>query len=398
MNINESNVFERIAENANLYWPEFQLVAVALYDQNGVYLYNHPKFLSTDKPYSFLKWNNEFNGINTLILYEGYPTAIVNLDYYNEMESVYSIMVHELFHGFQYLKEENRFPDELAGMNYPMKKENIELRNRERRYLYQAGISTRREEKLDNMKKFVELRESRRKFIDQYLDFELFVETVEGPAFYVEFQACLHNSNHSYEELLETFSKGLIENKESSQFLRRSCYRSGFVICCLLDEFFSDWKEGFFTEEMTLYDILKEKVKHQYNEIKHFDISSETTAIIEEINSERKDMFTQFEHKEGYHLYLIGDMERAAFDPMNALVGKQREMHQNFIKILLNGREYVINQPVIAYYNSFNKLDKLHIVLPDKPVNKNGNVSIIGIGDMKGKLSEKDGSYYFRAD
>ncbi|MFC5735350.1 hypothetical protein [Cytobacillus gottheilii] len=162
--------------------------------------------------------------------------------------------------------------------------------------------------------------------------------------------------------------------------------------------FFSGWKDKFFTGNSTLYDILKQEVKHEFKEIDHINISSETLAIIENVNRDRLDMFTQFEHKEGYHLYLFGDMERETFDPMNTVVGKQRELHQNFINVLLNGTEYLIKQPVIAYYNSLNKLNKLHIVLPDKPVNRNGKVTIIGIGDIRGKLSEEDGSYYFRAE
>jgi hypothetical protein len=125
------NLYDRINHNINFYWPKFKLVAFALYNRENVYLYNHPKFPSQTKPYSYFKWNKQFNGANTLILYEDYPTAIVNLDYYDDIESIYSIVIHELFHGFQHLKEEKRFPNEMLGITYPLLEKNVEIRNRE---------------------------------------------------------------------------------------------------------------------------------------------------------------------------------------------------------------------------------------------------------------------------
>ena len=68
-------------QKANLeeYWTGFDLVAYALYDKNNVYLFNHPKFI-TQSSYApkILKWNQQFVG-NTLILYDDYPTAIVDM-------------------------------------------------------------------------------------------------------------------------------------------------------------------------------------------------------------------------------------------------------------------------------------------------------------------------------
>ncbi|MDQ7862947.1 hypothetical protein RCO48_23710 [Peribacillus frigoritolerans] len=53
----------------------------------------------------FLKWDTEFTA-DTIIMYEEYPTAIVNMDYYKEYEDLFSMLVHELFHGYQYIKDE----------------------------------------------------------------------------------------------------------------------------------------------------------------------------------------------------------------------------------------------------------------------------------------------------
>jgi hypothetical protein len=122
------------------YWPGFELVAYAIYDKSKVYLFNHPKFSNNPScTYHILKWDTEFTA-DTIIMYEEYPTAIVNMDHYKEYEDLFSMIVHELFHGYQYIKDEKRFPDEMMGITYPLSKENVELRNQERANLYCAML------------------------------------------------------------------------------------------------------------------------------------------------------------------------------------------------------------------------------------------------------------------
>lgn len=70
-------------------------------------------------------------------------------------------MVHELFHGNQYVKGEKRFPDETLGITYPLTKENVEIRNRERKNLYNALLETDISKKKKYLKKFIGLREKK---------------------------------------------------------------------------------------------------------------------------------------------------------------------------------------------------------------------------------------------
>ena len=60
------------------------LLNIKVYDKNNVYLFNHPKFI-TQSSYApkILKWNQQFVG-NTLILYDDYPTAIVDMDLFED--------------------------------------------------------------------------------------------------------------------------------------------------------------------------------------------------------------------------------------------------------------------------------------------------------------------------
>ncbi|YCI75948.1 hypothetical protein M1D47_20440 [Bacillus sp. R1-10] len=168
------------------YWPGFELVAYAIYDKSNVYLFNHPKF-SNNSPctYHILKWDTEFTA-DTIIMYEEYPTAIVNMDHYKEYEDLFSIAVHELFHGYQYIKDEKRFPDEMLGITYPLSKENVELRNQERANLYCAMLENDLTNKKQYLNAFISLRAKRAAKIEEYLRYENLIETIEGPAWYVE--------------------------------------------------------------------------------------------------------------------------------------------------------------------------------------------------------------------
>src|SRR5699024_2376365 len=107
-------IFQDLAnENLSYYWTGFESVECASYNKNVVYLCNHTKMeKEPEKNYQILKRDDQFVGC-TLILYHDYQTAIVDLDLYKDYASLYSIVVHELFHGFQYIKGEKRFADEI---------------------------------------------------------------------------------------------------------------------------------------------------------------------------------------------------------------------------------------------------------------------------------------------
>lgn len=393
--ISLQSLYETIKQNTTSYWPDFQIVAFALYDKDGVYLYNHPKFVSDNEPYCFVEWDEQFNGADTLILYEGYPTAIVNLEHYTDMQRIYSIVVHELFHGFQHIQGEKRFPNELLGMNYPLQKENIELRNRERQYLYHAVMSNTKKEKHRSLTQFIAIRESRKTLMEQYFDYELSIETIEGPAFYVESQAYSHMSREAYVDVLRTYRSSLLDNRESSGMLRKSCYSSGLFLCLLLDEIAPNWKETFFESDNMLYDMLKERVEWEPYRIHDLEISDETISIMESITKDREEIFHQFEQKKGYHVYIKGDMVSKGFDPMNVIVKDNKLLHKHFISVEINDKVWQINQPVVVDSgDTFSAIKQLHIVLDEKPIIRDGVIFVECVGEVKGNLVEKDHFYY----
>lgn len=374
------------------YWPGFELVAYALYDKSNVYLFNHPKLSNNPQcTYHTLSWDVQFTG-DTIIMYEEYPTAIVNLDYYEEYEDLYSILVHEIFHGYQYIKDEKRFPDEMMGITYPLSKENVELRNQERTNLYRALLENNIIKKKQYLNAFIALREKRAAMIEEYLTYEKLVETIEGPAWYVELRAYSEKSPLDYHSVLKKYAQQLINKYESTSSIRRSCYSSGLLMCLLLEELSPGWMDSFFDREDTLYDLLKQQsgdyIEHSIADVQ---ISSETEEVINFAIEKRIKAFEEFNKQAGIHLYIEGEITAVSFDPMNIIPLEDRLLHKSFIKVRMNNQDFLIQQQVIAHVDDgVQNINKLHLILENKPIENIDSLTIDGVGEIKGRYKKQE--------
>lgn len=392
-------ISDYINQDFGKYWPCFKKVAFALYDQETVYLFNHPDYAQETAPVVIPRQSEEFNGADTLILFANYPTAIVNLANHQSREDIYAILVHELFHGFQYLQTEQRFPSEVLGMTYPISKENIELRNRERNYLYRAIFTKDKHGKTELIRKFIQLRERRKRLLGDFFTYELAVETTEGPAWYIELLAFADISGVDKEDLLKEYLNPLLDAQEANLHMRRSCYHSGLAICLLLEEFYDHWQENFFTSEQMLYEYLTEifMVNEDSLANEKIVISTETENIVAQIAAMKAKHFRQFASQKGIHIFIEGDITIIAFDPMNVVSNRNKMLHKNFLTIQINQHEFFISQPVIVYYRKkFNQVNQLHLILTEKPQIKDDSIHIQGIGNIKGDLIKQNGDYYIR--
>ncbi|MBX4159872.1 hypothetical protein [Priestia megaterium] len=377
------------ATNVERYWPNFELVAYALYDKNSVFLFNHPRYDNDPlKLYKVLKWKEQFVG-NTLILFDGYPTAIADMELYDDYEGLFSILIHELFHGNQYIKSEERFPDEMLGITYPLTKENVDIRNRERKNLYNASLETDISKKKKYLKKFIDLREKRTEGIKEHLTYENLIESVEGPAWYVEIKAFSEKSPLANDLILKKYGKNLIDVVESTSNIRRSCYSSGLFMCLLLDELSPNWKGSFFGTNATLFDLIKRlNIAPRKQAIEDVQISHKTEAAINFAVESRKKELDEFEAQIGTHLFIEGEIIALSFDPMNIVPFEGRLLHKNYIKIRINNQEYLIQQPSLTYcVDGLKNIKKLLIVLKNKPLETGDSLLITGIGEIKGQYT-----------
>ncbi|MFF2857561.1 hypothetical protein [Peribacillus sp. NPDC058002] len=382
------------------YWPGFELAAYALYDKRNVYLFNHPK-ISNDPQctYHTLKWDVRLTG-DTIILYEEYPTAIVNMDSYEHYEDLYSIVVHELFHGYQYIKDEKRFPDEMMGITYPLSKENVELRNRERANLYHALLENNVMKKKQYLAAFIALREKRAASIEEYLMYENLIETIEGPAWYVELRAYYEKSPLDYDSVLKKYAQPLINKFESTSSIRKSCYSSGLFMCLLLEELSPGWMESFFDREETLYDLLKQHTGDYIEDsIGVVKVSTETEEAVNFALEKRKSEFEEFYQHAGIHLYIEGEITAKTFDPMNIIAFEDRLLHKSFLKVRINNQDFLFQQPVIAHVgNGIKNINKLHLILGKSPIENSDSLTIDGVGEIKGRYKKQENIWHLLID
>ncbi|MGE8203548.1 hypothetical protein ACQKP0_03210 [Heyndrickxia sp. NPDC080065] len=374
----------------DFYWKDFKPVAYCLYNKEFVYLFNHPNHSSANNEPYVLPWNEQFIA-DTCILFEDYPTAIVNVERYENSESIYSLLIHELFHGYQYVIEEKRFPNELLGAQYPIQLENIDLRNKERQLLFKAVLASEKPSKNKLLNEFIFIREQRKDNIGDYAQYEFLVESIEGPAWYIEAKAFQQASNLPFDKVVNNYSPTLIDKKESNVHIRRSCYGSGLFLCLLLDEFSTDWQKKFMQSEKTLYEFFKEFIEIEPLHNMSYQYDYESQEILQFINEERLKIFEEFEKSDGFHLFIEGNLKATSIDPMNIISHGKQLLHQNFIKIQIGETEYYIHQPAIAQYtDAIKNINKLHLNLTNKPKVYDEYIEIDGIGKIKGIYREED--------
>lgn len=376
-------------------WQGFRKVAYAIYNSSEVFLFHHPKFQSDT--FHQWKWDKPFVG-NTLIMYKDHPTAIVNVEGIEDMAELKSLLVHELFHGFQYLCEEKRFPDELLGLTYPLLEENVELRSRERQCLRLALEASDTQIRDGHLSEFFKFRSRRKELLGSYFTYETRVETIEGPAYYVELKAYAEDSTQSLRSILNLFGQELINSKAATLQLRKSCYYSGLWMCLLLDEFTERWQEDFLHSENCLYEFLRSHSHpEEQSKIKDIKVSEETETTIEYVKDNRTAAFKLFEESAGFHIFIEGDIAVKSIDPQNIDALPGRLLHQNYVKLAFGNDEILIQQPVVSYYETdLWQASKLHVIVETRPVICEDKVRLDGIGEIRGVHKFKEEEYIFQ--
>lgn len=376
------------SERLKNYWDGFNPVAFAVFNEKDVFLFNHPK--CKGEPYTKLVKTKEFHAC-TCILFEEVPTAIVDTTLYNSFEDIYSLLVHESFHVFQHLSEESRYPDEILGFNYPIDFKNIQLRILERKRLFEAFVSTDLKKKQQKINEFITLRDKRTELFPEYLEYENSVETIEGPAFYVEYQA-LKDVSSNKENVISKYAKQLIDNNLSHINIRSSCYNSGLFICLLLDDISKDWKVEFTKSKLNLYQFFKKTYpNYTYIEINIANNSEEVSQVINKAKTTKLRAFENFNKLEGIKLTISGAINLVGFDPMNITQLNTQALHHNFLSMKLMNKEYFIDQPVCTMFeNNFREVQLIQLFLNQPPIHMDNRLIIENIGEFEGIIISKE--------
>ncbi|MBN2541148.1 MAG: hypothetical protein JXB08_06465 [Bacilli bacterium] len=155
-------------------YPGFHRFPFALYDSKKIFFKDHDE-----------EWNEHFIG-NTVVEWKGQRLAIWNLEYAIQDLPVFtSKIIHEMFHAYQMEQHEQRFPNEMKGLEYEYVEENMRYKMKETRLLLEAyGAQSR-----DFFQSALEIRKWRRSKFPDSVAYEAGIEVVEGTAVYVEWKA-----------------------------------------------------------------------------------------------------------------------------------------------------------------------------------------------------------------
>lgn len=158
----------------NSLWPGFYQFDFALYNDKEVYY--------IDK---YIPKTDEFIA-NTSIKYQDKYIAIWYLIEDTDIDVLTSKIVHEMFHGFQYINNEIRFPNEFeAIIKYEYSPSYLQIKYEENLLLSRLIAQGYND---DGFKRFLKYRKYRQiKYNYQYA-YENGIETIEGSAQYVEMQ------------------------------------------------------------------------------------------------------------------------------------------------------------------------------------------------------------------
>ena len=381
-------------ERLSAFWTDFQVGAYALYTDESVYLFHHPAYPETMQSFVQLPWSEEFAG-NTSILFHDYPTAIVQMDSGIDENRLYSVLAHELFHGLQYVKGESRFPDEVLGITYPLVAENVELRQQERFHLYNAVTAMGAEKRKHHLNQFILYREKRAEVIGPFMKYEQLIETVEGPAFYVELHAYVSKSGVSKEREIQSYGEPLLDIADATRHLRRSCYSAGLFLCILLDEISPGWQASFMQSELTLYEYFRQFVDPIQEKPLASDSSVDISGLVTTIMNERDERIAESLRQAKYVLNIQGEIKVTGIDPMNIIASGNKLLHQNFVRLKMNEQDYLFRLPVIALIeDSIFSCKYAQILLNDKLVVEEGGIFIPGVGMIEGRFDEVESTLW----
>ena len=216
-------------------WPGFQRIKFAVYDEKECVLDGQ----KVEKTADFCA--------NTAIEYRGETVAIWQMSGENVDGAVLaSKIIHEMFHGFQTLSGETRYPDELEALrSYRYSAENLSIKLDEGQLTAELLENYRAE----GLSRLLALRALRRERFPGEFDYEGRVEQIEGSARFVELaalgQLSPEKAGKAWKRLGQTIAR-----PESYFPVRAACYDVGAALFRLLMEHtgldvrgFSPWPE-----------------------------------------------------------------------------------------------------------------------------------------------------------
>lgn len=337
----------------NVLWGKFIKSKYAIYNNEKFYINDNVGInINLTKEDSCFIGNvdERFKGNTAISINENYVAIVDEESIRDNVDGtkLASLIIHEMFHCFQYSNGEKRFPNEILGIDYPITNENIYYRTMERQYLLDACLEANKEKKAELLSLFFSIRKEREKLIGSFVDYEKATESVEGTAVYVEYKALMQLIPYSASSILKGYIDGFTDINIFNMRIRHSSYNQGLLLGLIADELIPNWKAKYDSSELYLSDFIKDELN-----IKDVDMEFEYKHIAEieqcinKRNMQIDIVFDEFDGRTNGNSIVDGIM-LTGFDPMNIVKRGQEIIHRNFLKVKIDDSEQVIKGPVKA--------------------------------------------------
>lgn len=192
---------------------------------------------------------------NTSIDFETSQLAIWQLeDPIDDLDEWAALMVHEMVHANQRIKQESRFVDDLRMLEYPQDLSNVLQKHQENQWLVNKQYSDS-----EKLKRIISSRQQRYLQLLELSRAETNLEVIEGVAEYVTLQALTQLDANKGKHYLEKLRKQLIEPSHYFD-IRRQSYFSGALIIDLIEKLKIPLNKAF-DEPRTFYEQLEDQVQ-----------------------------------------------------------------------------------------------------------------------------------------
>lgn len=284
-------------------WPGFRQYAFALYTDTQICLRGR-----------ILPIRDCFRG-NTAITFEGEQIAIWKLDETEAQDPALLAagIVHEMFHAFQLEQGETRFPDDLAGQDYPMDIQNLSIKLWENRMLAQALSSDSQDGNLDLLSAFCALRERRRAMIGEAMAYELLLETAEGMAEYIGTRALRDLDGDAFRRRVVDMQNRLEAVSPLQLDIRGIGYYSGTALLLAADVAGINYLHELAGEKQPVYELIRRQLPGR--ETPAVPVNDTLGELLRQRIAERRAVLNRFFSKAAGPV--TGDFMICGYDPMN---------------------------------------------------------------------------------
>lgn len=255
---------------------------------------------------------SEFRG-NTAITWQGHPLAIWNLEEGpRDLDLLASGLVHELFHAYQNLCGETRFPHDIRLALSPTSPAELASRGQEGQLLAQA-VASGPQEARKHLAAFCALR--RQRWESPACRQECLAETVEGTAEFAGLRALSMLSPETYRAELDRYRALLLQPGPLLTDARRMAYYTGALLLLSAQEAGLELRHPLSNQSQPLFSFLDRLLPPTPPPSLRAEALQEAAALAGQEDRAHRQAVAQF--LEQAPPYRKGPFRICGYDPMN---------------------------------------------------------------------------------